>query len=174
MVYFRGWIRLRRGRAVYSNTSQTMRIPILIAGAIGSLVGCGPALVRFEAVSVGVAQQDAVCASTFFVRADDKVSDVGKRRWPPLQTWLIRSKLAVAKQESATSVAVEFSSRPHEGCTHCDWPADDRWNALLYAPAGASEHFHLEGSNRPGADPGKAFVEALVALRSKTGCPSAG
>ena len=132
--------------------------------------GCAPALVNYRGVEYGVSERDAICAEAFNVRTDDKVADQGDKKWPPVESWLRRAKLHVTPNGEPSGVAIDFSSHPQIGCTHCDWPPDDRWNALLYTAGNTSSYFQLEGANRPGADAGRAFVDALVQLRRRAGC----
>jgi hypothetical protein len=134
------------------------------------LAGCAPALVRYRVVEGNAPEADAICSRLFRVQTDAKVADEPRRRWPPLASWLRRAGLPVTRDQHPESVTIDFYSRPEMGCTHCKWPPDDRWNAILSTSGDASRFLHVEGANRPGADPGRAFVDALLELRARARC----
>jgi hypothetical protein len=151
--------------------SFVMRRPLALTVAI-LLPACAPALVSYRVTDYGVTQKDAVCGDTFYVLTDDKIADEPEQKWPSVKSWLARAELRTTDDQMAPAVIIQFYSHPNVACTHCDWPPDDRWTALLYTARSAVAHFELEGANRPGADPGRAFVHALVKLRRQTGCPA--
>ena len=134
------------------------------------LAGCASTLVNYNGEEYGVAQKDVVCGSTFYVLTDDKVADQHGKKWPSVESWLVNAKLRTTGDQQAPAVVIQFYSHPNTACTHCDWSPDDRWTALMYTSRNTVSHFQLAGANRPGADPGKAFVEALTQLRGASGC----